>query len=83
MTSTAEDLIEFIRSFREPIKASEAATELHHLGNLGADWPRASYEHWCRELLRLVTEDKLQMSKDGYLSVPIVTDDRPKQQELF
>lgn len=82
MTTTDTDLIEFVRSYREPVMASEAATELVQLGNIGADWPRASYEHWRREFERLVCAGLL-LSEDGRLSVPIKQDERPKQGTLF
>jgi hypothetical protein len=65
-----DDLVEFIRSHREPVKLSEAASELHALGNLGADWPRASYEHWIREFEQLAKNGKLQIDAKGMVSVP-------------
>lgn len=66
--STSE-LIEFIRSYREPVKIVEAAAELHHLGKLGADWPKASVQHWTRELEQLAKQGLLEL-RDGILSVP-------------
>lgn len=68
--SKDSELIDFIRSFREPVRLSEAATELHHLGKLGADWPRASFEHWTRELEQLANEGKLDIDIEGLVSVP-------------
>lgn len=62
----SNDLVEFIRSYRGPVKLSEAATELHHLGNLGADWPKASFEHWIRELEQLVKSGELA-EDDGFV----------------
>jgi hypothetical protein len=65
-----DDIVEFVRSYREPVKLTEAASELHKLGNLGADWPRASYEHWMRELEQLANEGKLLIDAKGLVSVP-------------
>lgn len=70
MNQDSQDLIDFIRSFRGPVKLSEAANELHHLGNLGADWPRASFEHWMRELEQLAAKGKLDIDIEGLVSVP-------------
>jgi hypothetical protein len=70
VSQDSQDLIDFIRSYRGPVKLSEAATELHHLGNLGADWPRASFEHWIRELEQLAKNGKLQIDAKGMVSVP-------------
>ncbi|XZE18783.1 hypothetical protein SH449x_004088 [Pirellulaceae bacterium SH449] len=67
-TATESELIEFVRSYREPFPISMAATELHHLGNLGADWPKASYEHWVRELEQLVDKGLLDLT-NGCLTV--------------
>ncbi len=69
MSSLDSDLIDFIRSYREPVKLTEAASELHHLGNLGCDWKRASFENWVRELERLVQQGLL-VCEDEKLSVP-------------
>lgn len=76
------DLIDFIHSYREPVKLTEAASELHHLGNLGADWPRASYEHWIREFEQLANKGKLTIDNKGFVSVPR-GEVAPKQMELF
>lgn len=65
------DLIDFIRSYREPVSLDEAAIELHSLGNAGADWPRASVQDWRRELIKFVSDGKLSCN-DGVLSVPKV-----------
>lgn len=83
MTSTDTDLIEFIRGFRGPVPMREVTKELETLGKHGADWPRASVDHWRRELLRLAATGQLKCDKDLNLSVPFVTDDRPKQGTLF
>jgi hypothetical protein len=64
------NLIDFIRSFREPVKLSEAASELNHLGNFGAGWPKASFEHWIRELEQLANKGKLTIDNKGFVSVP-------------
>lgn len=77
-----DDLVEFIRSYRGPVKLSEAASELHKLGNLGADWPKASQEHWIRELEQLAKNGKLQIDTDGLVSVPR-GEAGPTQLELF
>ena len=70
VSQDSQNLIDFVRSFREPVKLSEAANELHHLGNLGADWPRASFEHWIRELEQLADKGKLTIDTEGLVSVP-------------
>jgi hypothetical protein len=70
MSQESQDLIDFVRSYREPIKLTEAASELNHLGNFGADWPRASYEHWIRELELLANKGKLTIDDKGMISVP-------------
>jgi hypothetical protein len=76
-----KDLIDFVRSYRQPVKLSEAASELNHLGNFGADWPRASYEHWIREFEQLVEKGLLTID-DGMLWVPIEVA-TAKQMTLF
>jgi hypothetical protein len=74
------DIIDYIRGNREPIAIIEAAEELSQLGNLGAAWPRATPEHWTRELQRLVDAGKL-LECNGILSVPKA--EQMKQGELF
>lgn len=76
------DLIDFIRSYRQPIELKEAASELSQLGNLGADWPRASYEHWIREFEQLANKGKLTIDNKGFVSVPR-GEVAQKQMELF
>jgi hypothetical protein len=68
--SNDSDLIDFVRSYREPIDLKEAASELHALGQYGADWPRASYEHWIREFEQLANKGKLTIDDKGMISVP-------------
>lgn len=83
MRCVETDLVEFIRTWREPVRLQTAASELNHLGNFGADWPKASFEHWCRELETLVNKGLLVIDNEGQISVPVVMDDRPIQQSLF
>lgn len=77
------ELIDFVRSYREPVKLTEAASELNHLGNLGADWPKASFEHWIRELEQLADKGKLSIDDKGLVSVPRGEVAGHKQMELF
>lgn len=74
------DLIDFIRGYREPVSLDEAAMELHSLGNAGAAWPRASVQDWRRELIKLVSDGKLTCN-DGMLSVHKV--ETMRQENLF
>ena len=74
------DLIDFIRSYREPVSISVAAEELAMLGKAGAGWPNASATHWQRELEQLVASGKL-LECNGLLSVPKA--ETVKQRTLF
>jgi hypothetical protein len=74
------DLIDFIRSYREPVHISVAADELAMLGKAGAGWPNASATHWQRELEQLVASGKL-LECNGLLSVPRA--ETVKQRTLF
>ena len=62
------DLIDFIRSYREPVAISVAAGELAMLGKAGGDWPRASSVEWAMRLNELVVKGLLR-SDDGMLTV--------------
>jgi hypothetical protein len=66
--SNDSELVAFVRSYREPVKLTEAASELHALGSNGADWPRASQEHWIRELEQLVKAGELA-EENGFVSI--------------
>lgn len=79
-TATETELIDFVRSYREPFPITMAATELHHLGNLGADWPKASFEHWVREFEQLVSKGLLDLT-NGCLTVTRA--ESLQQQSLF
>ncbi len=74
-----EDLIDFIRSYRQPVPIGEAASELAALGAMGCDWPRASYEQWIREFEKLVDNGKLNLI-EGMLSVSVTRMEEPPQQ---
>jgi hypothetical protein len=74
------DLIDFIRSYREPVHISVAADELAMLSKAGAGWPNASATHWQRELEQLVASGKL-LECNGLLSVPKT--ETVKQRTLF
>ncbi|AMV31283.1 hypothetical protein VN12_04140 [Pirellula sp. SH-Sr6A] len=75
------DLVEFLRKVA-PIHIFEAAGELHALSQNGANWPRASAEHWKRELEKLVKDGTLD-EVDGMLSIAKVKRDAPRQGTLF
>ncbi len=80
MSTMDTDLIDFIRGNREPIAITEAAEELSRLGNLGAAWPRASVEHWQRELQRLVDAGKLVRCGE---MLSVAKQETMRQGELF
>lgn len=75
------DLIQFVASSREPTSIYLIAAELETLGYLGADWPRATAEHWKREILRLVEKNELTIDDAGL--VWIKKKEEPKQMTLF
>lgn len=75
------DLVEFLRKVA-PIHIYEAAGELHTLSQNGANWPRASAEHWKRELEKLVKDGTLD-EENGMLSIAKVQRDAPRQGMLF
>lgn len=55
-TVADNELIQFVRSYSEPIELKEAARDLARLGKYGAAWPRASIASWetrLRELAKL------------------------------
>lgn len=56
---TIEDLVQFVRSYSEPIEIRACANDLHCLGKYGASWPKASVTHWERELRSLVKSGHL------------------------
>lgn len=76
-----EALITFIRGI-QPVSIFEAAGELATLGEHGAAWPRASAEHWRRELTKLVNDGWLTET-NGMLSVAVQRGDTPTQGMLF
>lgn len=76
------DIIRFVSSYREPTSIYLIAGELETLGERGADWPRATCEHWKREILRLVDKNDLTMDDAG--SVWLAKQgEAPKQMTLF
>lgn len=76
------DLINFIQSNREPTSIYLIAAEMETLGYLGADWPRATAEHWKREILRLVDKNELTMDDAGNIWIA-KKGGEPKQMTLF
>lgn len=76
------DLIRFIQSNREPTSIYMIAAELETLGYLGADWPRATAEHWKREIIRLVDKNELTMDEAGLVWLA-KQGEAPKQMTLF
>lgn len=74
------DLIDFIRSYREPVSIHEAATELQSLGTLPTGWKRATATHWVRELQALVDAGELML--DGDL-LTVARKEVMRQGELF
>lgn len=65
-----DDLIEFVRSYRESIPLDEVANDLATLGRCGAAIAKASRAKWTRDLRRLVAEGRLQMDRSKMLSIP-------------
>jgi hypothetical protein len=61
---------------------TEIANELHLLGEHGAEWPKATVEHWIRDLKKLANEGQLTIDEHGMVWVPI-GGDKPKQMTLF
>lgn len=74
------NLLDFIRSYREPVSISVAAGELAMLGKAGAGWPNASATHWKRELEQLVGKGLLNLN-NGFLTV--AKPEQLKQKSLF
>ena len=74
------DLIDFIRSYREPVSITEAASELEHLGTHGAAWKRATATHWVRELRALVDAGELVLDGD---MLTVAKKEELKQGSLF
>jgi hypothetical protein len=64
------ELIEFVRSYREPMPLDEVANDLATLGRCGAAITKASRAKWTRDLRRLVAEGRLQMDRSKMLSIP-------------
>lgn len=75
------DLIDFIRPIA-PVHIYEIAGELHSLSQNGAKWPRASAEHWKREIERLVKDGKLDETK-GMITIAKAKANAPTQGTLF
>lgn len=76
------DIVRFVASYREPTSIFLIAGELETLGERGADWPRATCEHWKREITRLVEKNDLVMDDAGLVWIA-KKGDAPKQMELF
>lgn len=74
-----DDLINFVRG-AQPCSIFELAGELATLSENGAGWPRASAEHWRREIQKLVDEGNL-VDDGGNISVALHT--KPRQATLF
>ena len=74
------DLIDFIRSYREPVSIHEAATELQSLGTLPTGWKRATATHWVRELRALVDAGELVL--DGEM-LTVAKKEELRQGSLF
>jgi hypothetical protein len=56
-----DELLDFIRSYREPVSIDDVAKELESLGKAGASWPIASAIEWHRELMKLVDAGQLRI----------------------
>ena len=82
MTASTDDLVGFIRNYREPVSIVEAASELALLGNHGALWPKATEMHWRREITTLAATGVLKIDLNGMVSVPVDVDGH-KQMTLF
>jgi hypothetical protein len=67
---TDDELIEFVRSYREPIPLDEVANDLATLGRCGAAIAKASKTKWTGDLRRLVAEGRLQMDPSKLLWIP-------------
>lgn len=76
------DIVRFVASYREPTSIFLIAGELETLGERGANWPRATAEHWKRTITKLVDENKLTMDSSGCVWI-VANSDAPKQMELF
>lgn len=76
-----EALIAFVSDYPR-LSVREIAGELEDLGKHGAAWPRATANHWKREIEKLIERGEL-VEVDGVVKLPVVTDDRPKQMTLF
>ncbi|AMV30858.1 hypothetical protein VN12_19795 [Pirellula sp. SH-Sr6A] len=74
-----DDLLQFVRG-AQPSSIYELAGELAMLGESGAAWPRASAEHWRRELQSLIDSGKL-VEVGGNISVAVTA--KPMQGTLF
>jgi hypothetical protein len=74
-----DDLLQFVRG-AGPCSIYELAGELAMLGENGSTWPRASAEHWRRELQALIDDGKL-VDTDSNISVAVTI--KPKQGTLF
>lgn len=66
-----DDLIEFVRSYREPTSIDEVAADLANLGRFGASIPKGSKTKWTSELRRLVSEDRLKIDRSKMVSIPM------------
>ena len=60
----------------------EIAGELEDLGKHGAAWPRATANHWKREIETLIERGQL-VEVERVVKLPIVKDGKTKQMELF
>ena len=74
-----DELLDFIRSYREPVSIDDVAKELESLGKAGASWPIASATEWHRELMKLVDAGRLKI--DG--NVLAIVKQGLTQGELF
>ena len=75
-------VVAYIADSTTPISIWEYAAELENNGKRGAEVPKASAQHWKREIENAISKGLLVEDQEGNVKAPAL-DVGPKQLSLF
>lgn len=75
-------IVAYIADSSTPMSIWEYAAELENNGKLGAEVPKASAQHWKREIESAIAKGLLVEDSEGNVRAPAL-DAGPKQLTLF
>jgi hypothetical protein len=76
-------IVSYIADSSVPMSVWEYAAELENNGKLGAEVPKATAQHWKREIEQAIAKGLLVEGTDGNIRAPALDAGIPKQLTLF